>query len=80
MRLIDADKLYLPYEEIASRMSVHYAPTVDAVPVVHAHWIKNSGDSYTVKCSNCKSERILADSWFEYCPKCGAKMDGDSSD
>ena len=34
MRLIDADKLHLPYEDMVSRMSVHYAPTIDAVPVI----------------------------------------------
>lgn len=27
-RLIDADKLHLPPEEMVSRMAVHYAPTV----------------------------------------------------
>lgn len=55
------------------------APTIDAVPVVHGYWIKNSGNSYTVKCSICKSERISSDSWFEYCPRCGAKMGGETN-
>lgn len=57
-------------------------PTVDAVEVVHGkwefceeHW---SGD-LTYKCSNCGDELdtlpgIEID--WDYCPNCGAKMDG----
>jgi len=34
MRLIDADALYIPPEEMNAKMAVAYAPTIDAVPVV----------------------------------------------
>lgn len=50
----------------------------DSVPVVHGHWIEH--EKYTFgtmyDCSIC-STRILDNghSW-NYCPNCGAKMDG----
>lgn len=33
MRVIDADKIYIPAEEMVSKMSVYCAPTIDAIPV-----------------------------------------------
>lgn len=51
-------------------------PTVDAAPVVHGEWRL---DLYTAKygnpyrCSECKEE--YGDT-YNYCPNCGAKMDG----
>lgn len=44
MRLIDADKLYLPLEEMVSRMSVYCATTIDAVPVIRCKKCKYLGD------------------------------------
>lgn len=56
-------------------------PTVDAVEVVHGVWIdmrEAYNDVPNVKCSICG--RV----WFgletDYCPNCGAKMDGASDD
>ena len=67
------------------RISIEDAPTVDAVEVVHAHWTT----LYTVDtwmgtskidcfvCSECgKSSKAKGN----YCPNCGAKMDGDVND
>ena len=55
-------------------------PTVDAVEVVHGRWVAvPSSDMMTgkaYKCSECKKMRY--GSWMpNYCPNCGAKMDGD---
>ena len=54
-------------------------PTVDAVPVVHGKWIYPDyyGEEFsnTMICSECDFE-CLRDV-FDYCPECGAKMDGD---
>ena len=53
-------------------------PAADVVPVVHGRWIEQ--EKYTFgtmyDCSIC-STRILDNghSW-NYCPNCGAKMDG----
>ena len=53
------------------------APAIDAAPVVHGRWIFNQ-EQWTWDCTNCKGwvgsgVRI---SRYEYCPNCGAKMDG----
>ena len=49
------------------------APTIEAKPVVHAHWAK---DEEFPTCSNCKA--FMADKnalLTPYCPCCGAQMD-----
>ena len=60
----------------------HYEPKSKAAcehysePVRHGHWIEcNYG--LTFECSECKypTEYNLTD----YCPNCGAKMDGDKN-
>jgi len=49
---------------------VETAPTVDATPVIHAHWIFNRG---RCSCSHCG--RITEHPLY-YCPQYGAKVDG----
>lgn len=62
-------------------------PAADVAPVVHGQW--DDSGRYTfpsgntaVRCTNCgcaltESEYHLYD--WNYCPICGAKMDGDSN-
>ena len=87
MRLIDADALDLDREvELADDWNtaheiancVKYAPTIDAVPVVHGRWINiaNGNCDDLCKCSECK-ETWLGIGGYNYCPHCGAKMDGE---
>ena len=63
------------------RQCIDQAPTIDAVPVVHGRWIPvPSSDMVTGKaheCSECQKMRFGS---FKpnYCPNCGAKMDGDN--
>ena len=65
-------------------------PTVDAVPVIHAHWedgfaIHNGKEVYkSIDCSLCndifKIESHDREYWkkrFKVCPFCGAVMDGE---
>lgn len=47
-------------------------PTVDAVPVVHGSWLDG-------RCTNCGFVWNDVRPW-EYCPNCGAKMDGGAED
>jgi len=100
MRLIDADALNGAIAN--SRISLHAmrlkmrvsdillilksAPTIDAVPVVHAEWRYTirpmpSRATYTglLNCPKCNGvfERLTGRKIFSYCPNCGAKMDGD---
>lgn len=55
-------------------------PAADVAPVRHGRWIKNSflSDDITTAGKCCKCGEII--SWFSkapnYCPNCGAKMDG----
>lgn len=52
------------------------AKTVDAKPVVHAHWKK--GVFADITCSSCDFTICIANSVIPkmlYCPNCGARMD-----
>lgn len=57
-------------------------PAADVVEVVHGKWIKDrlistGGGTYGVyRCSVCKSGYQDVGYGFDYCPYCGAKMDG----
>lgn len=57
------------------------APTVDAVPVIHGHWVANMAyycdESGVVdyKCSECSSYVVYEEYLPNYCPNCGAKME-----
>lgn len=63
---------------------IDYAPTVDAQPVIHAHWNFTSrpnedcmgGSHNVIECSNCKEDY---DAEYDYCPSCGALMDEGST-
>lgn len=66
------------------------APTIEAKPIVHAHWEKGCDDEYIVipwwTCSHCgkgaltKKETIYDQVLTDYCPYCGAQMDEFASD
>ena len=59
-------------------------PTVDAVEVVHGYWEKEHDDlgiDRGWKCSHCKgSVYEMTYEPYQYCPHCGAKMDGDGNE
>ena len=82
MRLINADALieealtegvygYVDAKQIAD------TPTINAVPVRHGQWETNSDRPDTLICSVCKCG---FDMWkhdpHNFCPNCGARMDG----
>ena len=57
---------------------IERVPAVEAKPVRHGKWINAGHDAFTQyrRCSSCA--RILANApAYDYCPGCGAKMDGD---
>ena len=47
----------------------------DVAPVVHGHRVDNGG--FYTRCSQCDGVLPL---YANYCPNCGAKMDGGDSD
>ena len=87
MRLIDADELreawleWNPYEIIEANTvleSIDQAETIDAVEVVHGRWANNGiSELMLCKCTVCGSP--CSAYAFNYCPNCGAKMDGDEN-
>jgi len=46
-------------------------PAVDAAPVMHGRWYDKGSLSCRCSCCGCKSNKE-----YNYCPYCGAKMDG----
>ena len=58
------------------------APAIDAAPVVHGKWI--NPDNLDCHCSVCgeQPEREPGESvpLYDYCPYCGAQMDGGEDD
>lgn len=49
-------------------------PAADVAPVVHAQWIEDG--SGIIICPECKRGYNLIAKFTNYCPACGAKMDG----
>ena len=64
------------------RKIINEAPTVDAKPVVHAHWVskdtmEKSPYAKNHYCSNCKVDVIECGN---FCTNCGAQMDEKEND
>lgn len=65
-------QIHCPLDDVSTVIDAE--PAVDAEPVRHGRWIKKIE---CVKCSIC-----FEDCWadcapsYEFCPRCGAKMDG----
>lgn len=57
--------------------------SVDAVPVVHGEWVSDE-DDVLFHCSECETQ--ISTSWdyddlhWNFCPNCGARMDGGNID
>ena len=95
MRLIDADAMMRdigetvifsvrpdrPSAELRGARKVvdriEAAPTVDAVEVKHGRWIRYKENCLYNRCSRCLYEHCREPN---YCPNCGAKMDGDEDE
>ena len=89
-RLIDVDKIifYTPRRSDGDGLFVKWmkeildkAPTVDAKPVRHGHWIVEweSDDTRMLRCSKCRMVfNVGKGRDGNYCPECGARMDEDN--
>ena len=78
-KLTEDDALYVELRDVVKMVCA--APTVDAVEVVHGRWIESTNTTYMMSqftCSECGGKHI-AKTW-NYCPNCGAKMDGDGDE
>ena len=95
MQLIDAEPIE-NYEGwldgtclVIPKDLIYEAPTIEAEPVIHGHWMNRSAknDYIWCECSNCgfmvenykavilgKSDTDYIGVKYHYCPVCGAKM------
>ena len=74
-RYIDADLLMQKWlfrgkSQAMYRDEIRSVPTADVVEVVHGDWIPHEGYS---QCDKCNSLLTIESN---YCPNCGARMDG----
>ena len=91
-RLIDADALVFSrvriahedgtiggYNAVVMSSVINNAPTIDAEPVRHGKWNKVKHYDNVFSCSYCgelTTETVMGEPRFNFCPMCGAKMDG----
>ena len=67
--------------QAALKRMIENAPTVDAVEVVHGYWKTHSQIDTVFVCSECNlNVDDFEKRWLNYCPNCGAKMDGGDAD
>ena len=71
-------KTYVDLDFECAEDYIYNAKTIDSVPVVHAHWIKQEREIF--KCSNCGNyldfRGVNAGRGdANYCQNCGSKMD-----
>jgi len=88
MRLIDADALknkgytlHRTYMKDASTMvyeikNIDDIPTIEAEPVRQGRWLGVNPMVDTLICSECGENIISEEFKSNYCPNCGAKMEG----
>lgn len=52
-------------------------PTVEAEPVRHGKWVKKWHTGFHKELPCCSVCGYCAVFWWDYCPNCGARQDGD---
>ena len=67
------------YHLCVSVRDIDNAPTVDAVEVVHGRWKKSYDAFHDLVNTVCSCCGHTGAKHFNYCPNCGAKMDGDGN-
>ena len=62
------------YRLIIQAKAINDAPAADVAPVVHGRWLYHTliDGHIHAECSECHKVRIIDN----FCPNCGAKMDG----
>ena len=74
------NNLVLGHDAIEVLGMIYEMPTADVSPVRHGRWVhEHISEGYAwVICSECEAviHKILINKRLNYCPNCGAKMDG----
>ena len=78
----DAKKSLIGWDTDPTDEEIEYAldtiPAADVVEVVHGEWVEEG--CHILVCSKCNFEYDhsgMPDEGLNYCPNCGAKMDGE---
>lgn len=69
----DAENIMLGSCDESALWKLRYLPSADVVEVRHGHW--KCDDGFT--CSECGYHMVVGDGAYNYCPNCGARMDGE---
>ena len=73
----DIEDIHGNIYDVIHASEIDNAPTADVAPVRHGYWVKEKRDVLIHwHCSACKECFYLDMPNAEYCPQCGAKMDG----
>ena len=70
------------FDWLSECFEVDASPVVDAVEVVHGRWVEDTKTDM-IACTECGHAWNIIDNCtetFNYCPNCGAKMDGERKD
>ena len=61
--------------------AIQHLPSADVQQVRHGHWTLWEGDiTFWLKCSECGKDVLPTYPHFYFCPRCGARMDGEEDD
>lgn len=75
------NNLVLGHDAIEVLEMIYEMPSEDVAPVRHGRWIYHDDDLFpadsTQECSYCHEEEYMTLCNENYCPNCGACMDGD---
>lgn len=67
------------WDNMGVRNLIMRQKAVDAAPVVHGRWVYEHDDPVLLPCSVC-GYQVYRYNNTNYCPDCGAKMDGERRD
>ena len=68
-------------QHAALKEALEMVPTVDAVPVRHGRWTMVEGElAFWDMCSACGRKIVHRTPYYDFCPHCGARMDGKDGD
>ena len=68
------EDLGLDATEILRQAAIDRLKDVERAPIVHASWFGMLGPGRCSRCGFPKKELKMS---YDYCPHCGARMDGD---
>ena len=71
----DIAKSIEPFNTGSVFRAINRQTAADVVPVVHGRWVEYQIPPI-ICCSNCDWATGIEEKNFQYCPNCGAKMDG----